>query len=201
MKKYLLIIIVSFSAVLRAGEYDDKGLISGWCFSPLQIDAGLVGNKKLFDESTNTFLSLGVFMLQQKSAVLSFATFANTLQNNYGLQLNTFFPGTLTDNNYGISLGFENFSKKCYGIQLGLVNHCFAGDKIEKQNERIQFLGVNIADFLFVGLVNFSNEIQIGLCNFSKSAVFQIGLINYNPCSYVPWMPLVNFNMGRKSGR
>ena len=95
----------------------------------------------------------------------------------------------------------ENYSKKCYGIQLGVINHCFAGDKIEKQNERVQFLGVNIADFLFVGLVNFSNEIQVGLCNFSKGAVFQVGLINYNPCSYVPWMPIVNFNMGRQSGK
>ena len=29
--------------------------------------------------------------------------------------------------------------------------------------------------------------------------VMQIGLLNYNPNSYVPWMPLINFDMGKKT--
>ena len=199
MKKVLLIcFLLAVLFPLSGGYFDDKGWISGWKLSPLQLDVGLVKDKKLFDESTNTFFSFGLFTLQQKSAVLSVAFIANTLYNNYGLQINPLLMGTVTDNNYGISFGLENYCKKCYGIQLGVINHSFAGEPIEKSNERVQFLGINIADTLFLGLVNFSNEIQIGLANFSKSATFQIGLLNYNPKSYIPWLPFINWNMGRE---
>ena len=146
------------------------------------------------------FFSFGLFVLQQKSAVLAVALIANTLQYNYGVQL-PLLMGAVTDVNYGISVGLENYSKKCYGIQLGVINHSFAGEPIEKSNERVQFLGANIADTLFLGLVYFSNEIQIGLANFSKSATFQIGLLNYNPKSYIPWLPFINWNMGRSESK
>ncbi|MBO7328404.1 MAG: hypothetical protein J6W00_06510 [Lentisphaeria bacterium] len=196
-KKNILILLAAiFVSSVFAGDFDDKGVITGWKFAPVQIDVGLVNEKKLVDETSHTFFSFGLFILQQKSAVLSVALIANTLQNNYGLQL-PLFMGAVTDINYGISAGLENYSKKCYGIQLGVINHSFAGEPIEKSNERVQFLGANIADTLFLGLVNFSNEIQIGLANFSKGAIFQIGLLNYNPQSYIPWMPIVNWNMGR----
>ena len=196
-KKNILILLAAiFVLSVFAGDFDDKGVITGWKYAPVQIDVGLVNEKKLVDETSHTFFSLGLFLLQQKSAVLSVALIANTLQNNYGIQL-PLLMGAVTDLNYGISAGLENYSKKCYGIQFGVVNHSFAGDTIEKNNERVQFLGENIADTLFVGLVNFSNEIQIGLANFSKGAIFQIGLLNYNPRSYIPWMPLINWNMGR----
>ncbi len=197
-KKYILILLaVIFISSAFAGDFDDKGVISGWKFAPVQVDVGLVNEKKLVDETSHTFFSFGLFVLQQKSAVLSVALIANTLQYNYGVQL-PLFMGAVTDVNYGISVGLENYSKKCYGIQLGVINHSFAGEPIEKSNERVQFLGANIADTLFLGLVNFSNEIQIGLANFSKSATFQLGLLNYNPKSYIPWLPLVNWDMGRE---
>ena len=152
----------------------------------------------LFDESSDTFLSIGLFLLQQKSAVISVAPVANTLQNNYGLQINPVLLGTVTDNNYGISFGLENYCKNCYGIQIGVLNHSFAGDEICKENERFQFCGVNIADAVYLGIANFSNEFQIGLFNFSKEATFQLGLLNYNPKSHIPWLPLVNWDMGRE---
>ena len=187
--------VLLLSSVACGGDYENKGVISGWKFTPVQIDYGFVTPAKLFDESSDTAFSFGVFLLRQKSAVISVAMIANTLQNNYGIQINPCFLGTATDTNYGISLGLENFSKKCYGLQLGGLTHSFAGEPIEKHNERVQILGMNIADTLFVGLVNFTNEIQIGLFNFSRGAVFQIGLLNYNPKSLLPWLPIVNWNM------
>lgn len=200
MKKSLLTLLAATALVplLSYGEFDKKGAISGWGFAPLQLDASLVENRKLVDESSHTFFSFGLFMLRQKSAILSIAAIANTLQNNYGIQINPICMGTATDYNYGFSFGFENYSKRNYALQLGFLNYSFAGEKIEKENERTQILGLNIADILYIGLANFSNEIQLGLFNFSKDALFQVGLINFNPSSYLPWMPIINFNMGRK---
>ena len=198
MKKILLLLLFLTIQIVRAGEFTDKGVIIGWKFAPLQVDAGFISNKTLFDESSDTFLSIGLFLLQQKSAVISVAPVANTLQNNYGLQINPVLLGTVTDNNYGISFGLENYCKNCYGIQIGVLNHSFAGDEICKENERFQFCGVNIADAVYLGIANFSNEFQIGLFNFSKEATFQLGLLNYNPKSHIPWLPLVNWDMGRE---
>ncbi|MBR7145969.1 MAG: hypothetical protein IKD10_13660 [Lentisphaeria bacterium] len=201
MKKYLAVlsVVIGIISTLSAGDFNDSGLISGCGFFPLQIDVGFVNdNAKLLDEKSDTVLALGIFSLQQKSAVFSVAGVVNTLQNNYGIQIYPFFLGSATDNNYGISWGLTNFSKKCYGLQLGISNHSFAGEEVDKANERWQLCGVNIADFLFCGLLNFSNECQIGLFNFSKGAIFQLGLLNYNPKSYIPWMPLINCDMGRE---
>ena len=200
MKKFFLTALLTsgvlFSAAF-AGEFDDKGLVSGWKFTPLQLDAGMSFGTKLFDESSDTFLSLGLILLQQRSAVISVALLVNTLQNNYGLQCAPLFLGTATDCNYGISLGFTNYSKKCYGIQAGILNYSFAGAPVEKENEQVQLCGINIADTLYLGLLNATDKFQIGLFNLSKGAAFQIGLLNFNPRSYVPWLPLINFDMGR----
>ena len=198
MKKFLLIcfLLAAVLPSLSGGYFDDKGWISGWKFSPLQLDVGLVRDKKLVDESTHTFFSFGLFTLQQKSAVLSMAFIANTLYDNYGLQINPLLMGTVTDNNYGISFGSENYCKKCYGIQLGILNHSWGNYAVEKENELLQFLGMNIADKVYLGIMNFSDDVQIGLFNISpRGAAFQFGLLNFNPKSYIRWMPLFNFSM------
>ena len=192
----LLIAALVFPAAF-GGYFDDKGVISGWKFAPLQIDVGLIKDKKLVDESSHTLFAFGLFVLEQKSAVFSMAFIANTLQSNYGIQINPLMMGVATDKNYGISLGVENYCKNCYGIQLGVLNHFWAGAEIEKENEFVQVLGANIADTLFLGIVNISDKFQIGLLNLSRCADFQIGLLNFNAKSYIPWMPLINFDMGR----
>ena len=194
----LTLLISALLPVLAAGEFTDKGLISNWSFAPLQVNVGLIDSKNLVDESSHTLISLGIFTLQQKSAIVSTAFIANTLQNNYGIQINPLFMGTVTDKNYGISLGFENYSKKCYGIQMGVLNHSWAGEEIEKKRERLQIFGINIADTVYCGLVNISNRVQIGLFNAAPGGAFQIGLVNYNPRSYIPYLPIVNWDMGRQ---
>ena len=199
MKKFALILFTAaVIPALSAGYFDDKGWISGWKFAPLQIDLSLVKHHKLVDESSNTLFSFGLFLIEQKSAVFSSAFVANSLQNNYGLQVNPLFMGTVTDKNYGISLGFENYSKRCYGIQLGVLNHSWAGEEIEKERERLQIFGINIADTVYCGLVNISNKVQIGIFNATPGGAFQIGLLNYNLKSYIPFLPLINWDMGRK---
>lgn len=62
-----------------------------------------------------------------------------------------------------------------------------------------------------LGVVNSGGVWQFGLFNHSKnvtkyswekpdqSGKFQFGLLNYNEKSYLPWLPLVNFDMGRGS--
>ena len=199
MKKFALILFTAaVIPALSAGYFDDKGWISGWKFAPLQIDLSLVKHHKLVDESSSTLFSFGLFLIEQKSAVFSSALVANSLQNNYGLQVNPLFMGTVTEKNYGISIGFENYSKKCYGIQLGVLNHSWAGEEIEKERERLQIFGINIADTVYCGLVNISNKVQIGIFNVSPGGAFQIGLLNYNLKSYIPFLPLINWDMGRK---
>ena len=200
MKHFGLILLISILfPALAAGEFTDKGLISNWSFAPLQINVGLINSKNLVDESSHTLISLGIFTLQQKSAIVSTAFIANTLQNNYGIQINPLFMGTVTDKNYGISVGFENYSKKCYGIQLGVLNHSWAGEEIEKERERLQIFGINIADTVYCGLVNISNKVQIGIFNASPGGAFQIGLLNYNLKSYIPFLPFINWDMGRSN--
>ena len=198
MKKLLLILLPAvFVLSAAAGDFDGKGWISGWRFAPLQVDVGLINDKKLVDENTDTFLSLGFFLLHQKSAAVSYSCVANVLHNNYGIQLPPLILGSLTDNNYGISFGWQNYCKNCYGIQVGILNNSWAGEPIEENRKRVQILGANIADTIYLGLVNISNKFQIGILNLGPGAVFQIGLLNYNPKSYIPWLPLVNWNMGR----
>lgn len=200
MKKFALILFTAaVIPALSAGYFDDKGWISGWKFAPLQIDLSLVKHRKLVDESSNTLFSFGLFLMEQKSAVFSSALVANSLYNNFGLQINPLLMGTVTENNYGISFGMENYCKKCFGIQLGILNHSWAGETIEKERERVQFCGINIADTLYIGIFNASNKFQIGLLNISQGADFQLGLLNYNPKSLFPWLPLVNWNMERKT--
>ena len=199
MKKFALILFTAaVIPALSAGYFDDKGWISGWKFAPLQIDLSLVKHHKLVDESSNTLFSFGLFLMEQKSAVFSSALVANSLQNNYGLQINPLFMGTVTDKNYGISIGFENYSKKCYGIQLGVLNHSWAGETVEKERERLQIFGINIADTVYCGLVNISNKIQIGKFNAAPGGAFQIGLLNYNLKSYIPFLPFINWDMRRE---
>lgn len=199
MKKFVLILFTAaVIPALSAGYFDDKGWISGWKFAPLQIDLSLIKHHKLVDESSNTLFSFGLFLMEQKSAVFSSALVANSLQNNYGLQINPLVMGTVTDKNYGISIGFENYSKKCYGIQLGVLNHSWAGETVEKERKRLQIFGINIADTVYCGLVNISNKVQIGIFNAAPGGAFQIGLLNYNLKSYIPFLPFINWDMGRE---
>ena len=169
----------------------NRGLIPGYKFTPLQVWIG-VDKAKLFDADADTVFSFGLLILAQKSAVLSLAPL-NFLTNNYGIQIGV--PGTLARNNYGISLGAVNVHRKNYGLIIGAL--------FNLSDHTRQLCGVNIADKVQIAIANVGPikryfptpfHLQFGAFNYSDTSV-QIGVLNWNPRSYIPLLPLVNFAM------
>ena len=214
MKKLLLIIL---SAVVVssafAGNFDGKGVIPGWKFAPVQVGVGIFESANLFDADSVALLSIGLLGIQQHSSIISVGGITE-LKNNYGIQV---AAASLTDRNYGLMIGLlENCTdvNKNYGIKIGITN-------ISGKFQLAQLLGINFFDFLHVGVVNYNAPLQIGILNacdggyndrninwqfgilnvaaeHDSSFTFQLGLLNYNPRSYIPWLPLVNWDMGRE---
>ena len=214
MKKLLLVILSAmFVSSAFTGEFDGKGVISGWKFVPLQVGAGIFESANLFDADSVALLSIGLLGVKQRSSIISVGGITE-LKNNYGIQVSA---ASLTDRNYGLMIGLlENCTdvNKNYGIKIGITN-------ISGKFQLAQLLGINFFDFLHVGVVNYNAPLQIGILNacdggyndrninwqfgilnvaaeHDSSFTFQLGLLNYNPRSYIPWLPLVNWDMGRE---
>ena len=266
MKKLLLIIlsvVVVSSAFAGIGDFDSKGVISGWKFAPVQLSILSKDNAQLFDGKTPCLIAFGLLGVAQSSAVMSLAPL-NELHNNYGVQIAPLVAGGR--NNYGISIGFYTTWDKCYGIQIGILNNI---ENILHQGDRLSIVGMNIADFTQIGILNAETPVQCGLINghrkgyfqvgtinwsennsfqlgllnaginshiqigiinaggkenrqfglynvqdngfqfglfnvtpgtenFEGKTSFQLGLLNYNSKSYIPWLPIVNWDMGRE---
>ena len=87
--------------------------------------------------------------------------------------------------------------KNTIGFQLGLLNNC--------DNACVQIGAINGGDGeIQLGLVNVNRKdgVQIGVFNASdngcvvdRKTSIQFGLLNYNPRSYIPWLPFVNWDM------
>ena len=207
MKKLLLIIL---SAVVVssafAGEFDSKGVISGWKFAPVQVGVGIFESANLFDADSVALLYIGLLGIQQYSSIISVGGITE-LKNNYGIQVSA---ASLTNHNYGLMIGLENCAgmDENYGLKVGLFN-------ISGKFNKGQFAGIDFFEYLHIGIINYHAPWQIGLINASekcffqvglfnavgkkgKNTNFQIGLLNYNPKSYIPWLPLVNFSFGGK---
>ena len=204
-KLVLGVLFLLFAVNIFAGEVDEvsdsgNGIISGCKFTPLQLGWGFEGWDSLFDKDADTVFTLGIWHIEQKSAVFSLCGWSE-LDCNYGVQIS---PGIAhARRNYGISLAQESWCKENYGVQIGLFNGI-------GKAEKVNVCGVNIADFIQIGVANLNQEVQIGGLNIAdlyKSGYFQcglfnvgsygvqIGLLNYNPGSYIPWMILFNFAM------
>ena len=174
MKKLLLTLLtVMCISPVFAGQFDEKGLISGWKFAPLQLGLGLKNHSKLVDEQSNVIFNIGLWEMDQQSAVFSIAGISALKYN------------------YGISLGLNNWAHACYGIQIGFFN---ASDRFERSGDpggfipngiHAQVVGINIADVIQIGLLNVDDNpglLQMGLVNFckGKSDFLQWGLLNLN---------------------
>ena len=162
MKKLLLIIL---SAVVVssafAGEFDSKGVISGWKFAPVQVGVGIFESANLFDADSVALLSIGLLGIQQYSSIISVGGITE-LKNNYGIQVSA---ASLTDRNYGLMIGLlENCTdvNKNYGIKIGITN-------ISGKFAKFQLLGIDFFDYLQVGFLNghtyIDNVLQIGFFN------------------------------------
>lgn len=214
MKKLLLIFLSAWIiSTAFAGNFDGKGLITGWKFAPVQVGVGIFDSANLFDADSVALFSLGFARVQQHTSIISLGGMTR-LGNNYGIQLPV---ASLTDRNYGLMIGiYLNATKNDnnHGIKIGLFN-------ISGKFQLAQLLGINFFDFLHVGVVNYNAPLQIGILNacdggyndrninwqfgilnvaaeHDSSFTFQLGLLNYNPRSYIPWLPLVNWDMGRE---
>ena len=195
MKK-LLLIILSLVVVSSAfaGEFDSKGVISGWKFAPVQVGAGIFESANLFDADSVALLSIGLLGIQQYSSIISLGGMTR-LENNYGIQVSA---ASLTDRNYGLMIGLlENCTdvNKNYGIKIGLFN---MSGKIAK----FQLLGIDFFDYLQVGFLNghtyIDNVLQIGIFNATLNGGVQIGLLNYNENALIKWMPFFNFGFEKE---
>jgi len=198
MKKLLLIIL---SAVVVssafAGEFDSKGVISGWKFAPVQVGVGIFESANLFDADSVALFSIGLAGIQQQASIISLGGMTR-LENNYGIQLSA---ASLTDRNYGLMIGLlENCTdvNKNYGIKIGITN-------ISGKFAKFQLLGIDFFDYLQVGFLNghtyIDNVLQIGIFNTTSNGGVQIGLLNYNENALIKWMPFFNFGFEKKENK
>ena len=198
MKKLLLVILSAmFVSSAFTGEFDGKGVISGWKFVPLQVGAGIFESANLFDADSVALLSIGLAGIQQHSSIISVGGITE-LKNNYGIQV---AAASLTDRNYGLMIGLlENCTdvNKNYGIKIGITN---TSGKFAK----FQLLGIDFFDHLQVGFLNghtyIDNVLQIGIFNTTLNGGVQIGLLNYNENALIKWMPFFNFGFEKEENK
>ena len=190
----LVILSVMFVSSAFAGDFDAKGVISGWKFAPVQVGVGIFESANLFDADSVALFSIGLAGIQQQASIISLGGMTR-LENNYGIQLSA---ASLTDRNYGLMIGLlENCTdvNKNYGIKIGITN-------ISGKFAKFQLLGIDFFDYLQVGFLNghtyIDNVLQIGIFNTTSNDGVQIGLLNYNENALIKWMPLVNFSFGGK---
>ena len=195
MKKlFLTLLTVMCISPVFADQFDEKGLISGWKFVPLQVGAGIFESANLFDADSVALFSIGLLGIQQYSSIISVGGITE-LKNNYGIQV---AAASLTDRNYGLMIGLlENCTdvNKNYGIKIGITN-------ISGKFAKFQLLGIDFFDYLQVGFLNghtyIDNILQIGILNATLNGGVQIGLLNYNENALIKWMPFFNFGFEKE---
>ena len=204
MKKlFLTLLTVMCISPVFADQFAEKGLISGWKFAPLQVGVGFFSPKQLFDTDSTALFSLGLLGVKQRSSIISLGALSE-LKNNCGMPL-AFI--SIADKNCGLMTGLFNGSGDNYGVKIGLFN-------IDGRFTGGQIAGLDFCDYLHIGIINYHAPLQFGVVNISEESLFQIGLfnagtneieknfqiglLNYNPKSYIPWLPLVNWDMGRE---
>jgi hypothetical protein len=195
MKKLLLVILSAVVIISAfAGDFDGKGVISGWKFAPVQVGVGIFDSVNLFDADSVALLSIGLVGIQSHSSIISVGGITE-LKNNYGIQVSA---ASLTDRNYGLMIGLlENCTdvNANYGVKIGLFN-------VSGKFAKFQLLGIDFFDYLQVGFLNahtyIDNVLQIGIFNTTLNGGVQIGLLNYNENALIKWMPFFNFGFDKE---
>ena len=198
MKKLLLVILSAmFVSSAFTGDFDDKGVISGWKFAPVQVGVGIFESANLFDADSVALFSFGLLRIQQQASIISLGGMTR-LENNYGIQLSA---ASLTDRNYGLMIGLLGNCtdvNKNYGIKIGITN-------ISGKFAKFQLLGIDFFDYLQVGFLNghtyIDNVLQIGILNATLNGGVQIGLLNYNENALIKWMPFFNFGFEKEENK
>ncbi len=126
---------------------------------------------KLFSHRTvsGVNLSPGLISYQKKIYGISLNLgFAATLEF-YGVQTGVFCIGL--KHSYGLTLGGWNMIVENHGAMVGVVNYSRPIDSDDR--------------------LPYRNLVQVGVVNMAENGL-QIGLLNYNPNAWIPWMILCN---------
>ena len=210
MKKRLLIILSALFAITAfAGDFDGKGVISGWEFAPVQVGVGIMESENLFDADSVALFSFGLLRIEQQSSIISLGGLTR-LENNYGILVSAASP---VHRNYGLMCSlYLNATRENenYGIKIGLFNVSVSG-----KYDKLQLLGTDFFDYLQVGVLNANNRdnilqvgvlndnnrdniLQIGIFNTTSNGGVQLGLLNYNENALIKWMPFFNFGFEKE---
>ena len=160
----------------------------------------------------NRALAVAPVNFDGKNYGLQVGVFNGTAYQEYGMQAGIYNKHGMIQlggfNIYGrFQIGLRNKGYKTYDqkpeekdemeIQLGILNTC--------KKSGVQFGIINGSGMFQSGLcnINDSNGFQFGIFNasivlYDKKTSFQIGLLNYNSRSCVPWLPFVNWDMGKQ---
>ena len=208
MKKRLLIILSAlFATTAFAGNFDGKGVISGWEFAPAQVGVGIMESENLFDADSVALFSFGLLRIEQQSSIISLGGLTR-LENNYGILVSAASPVL---RNYGLMCSlYLNATRENenYGIKIGLFN-------VSGKYDKLQLLGTDFFDYQQVGVLNANNRdnilqvgvlnennrdniLQIGIFNTTSNGGVQLGLLNYNENALIKWMPFFNFGFEKE---
>ncbi len=178
MKKCLVMLMLvasAFSAVAEGpvldGVKEEYGIFKA-SWTPFQFAVTPARYGLLFSSTADVYgLALGVFLLEQQSAVIS-AALTSGQSKNYGLQCAAV---TITEMNYGLDVGaMVSFIRRNYGVQIGGLNVEADGGSRRK-------------DF-----APGAPGCQIGVFNIGHG--LQIGALNYNPDALIPVLPIFNYS-------
>ena len=210
MKKILLLMLFLTMFSFNAFAHGGASAIYGVKWTPVNIVSLPIA---IFNpgetEVRGILLSPGVGMSKKDVYGINLGIATLLTGKCYGASINVF---SLLNENNGLSLGLFNMGNN-NGITLGLCN-------LVIDNDGISFGVINLLENnagVSIGLVNRmiagggkSSGTSVGVANISQNSVFQfgiynqsegglqIGLLNYNSKSYIPWLPLVNWDMGRE---
>ena len=166
---------------------EERGLLGGCPFAPLQLGIGWIDHAQLFDGDADCFAALGAAGLIQRSALVSLAP-VNLLQKNWFLQCGALLNAV--ENNWSISAAPCTLAQINHGLQAGAVDLATANFGLQTALINISTAGMGFQ----IGALNSGGMVQIGLCN--SEGDLQIGILNYHPKAWIPWMPLFNFSRG-----
>ena len=193
MKKILLLLLFLAMFSFNAFAHGGASAIYGVKWTPVNIVSFPIS---LFNpgetEVYGILFSPGMGMSEKNVYGINLGIATLLTGKCYGASINVF---SLLNENNGLSLGLFNMGNN-NGITLGLCNLVIDNDGISLGV--INLWGNNAG--VLVGVFNYiskKNTFQLGIYNQAEGG-FQLGLLNYNPKSYIPWLPIVNWDMGRE---
>ena len=206
--------MIAGCVALLSGKSDDGLVRVGW--TPVQLGICSCRPVQLFPGDADVYgIAAGALNLNQMSAVASLSPL-NMVRRNYFAQIGLI---DVCEHNCALEVGLLNLTERNFGVSVGVFNVESPDGRLGNDGQFSWLPGLqvglvnggcgvqtgfyNIGGSLQIGALNADGSVQIGLLNAAingdnRSACFQIGLLNYNPCGIVKWMPIFNFSRGNE---